>query len=78
MPGKVNPVICEFILQVSAQVIANDLAVTIGALGSVLELNLMLPLIAHNLLYSTFILSNKHLDKICFNLYAVANFTLQN
>ena len=58
MPGKVNPVICESILQVSAQVIANDLAVTIGALGSVLELNLMLPLIAHNLLYSTFILSN--------------------
>ena len=58
MPGKVNPVICESILQVSAQVIANDLAITIGALGSVLELNLMLPLIAHNLLYSTSILSN--------------------
>ena len=58
MPGKVNPVICESILQVSAQVIANDLAITIGALGSILELNLMLPLIAHNLLYSTFILSN--------------------
>ncbi|MBI45627.1 MAG: aspartate ammonia-lyase [Candidatus Marinimicrobia bacterium] len=58
MPGKVNPVICESILQVSAQVIANDLAVTLGALGSVLELNLMLPLIAHNLLYSVSILSN--------------------
>jgi len=58
MPGKVNPVICESILQVSAQVIGNDLAITIGALGSVLELNLMLPLIAHNLLYSIFILSN--------------------
>jgi len=58
MPGKVNPVICESVLQVSAQVIANDLAITIGALGSILELNLMLPLIAHNLLYSTFILSN--------------------
>ena len=58
MPGKVNPVICESILQVSAQVIANDLAVTLGGLGSILELNLMLPLIAHNLLYSISILSN--------------------
>ena len=58
MPGKVNPVICESVLQSSAQVIANDLAVTLGGLGSVLELNLMLPLIAHNLLYSVNILSN--------------------
>ena len=38
--------------------IANDLAVTLGGLGSILELNLMLPLIAHNLLYSISILSN--------------------
>jgi len=58
MPGKVNPVICESVLQVSAQVIANDLSVTLGGLGSILELNLMLPLIAHNLLYSISILSN--------------------
>ena len=58
MPGKVNPVICESVLQASAQVIANDLAVTLGGLGSILELNLMLPLIAHNLLYSISILSN--------------------
>ena len=58
MPGKVNPVICESLLQVCAQVIANDLAVTLGGLGSILELNLMLPLIAHNLLYSIDILSN--------------------
>ena len=58
MPGKVNPVICESVLQSSAQVIANDLAVTLGGLGSILELNLMLPLIAHNLLYSINILSN--------------------
>ena len=58
MPGKVNPVICESVLQVSAQVIANDLAVTLGGLGSILELNLMLPLIAHNLLYSIRILAN--------------------
>jgi len=58
MPGKVNPVICESVLQVSAQIIANDLAVTLGGLGSILELNLMLPLIAHNLLYSISIISN--------------------
>jgi fumarate hydratase class II len=58
MPGKVNPVICESVLQASAQVIANDLAVTLGGLGSILELNLMLPLIAHNLLYSISIISN--------------------
>ena len=58
MPGKVNPVICESVLQASAQVIANDLAITLGGLGSILELNLMLPLIAHNLLYSTHIISN--------------------
>ena len=58
MPGKVNPVICESIIQVCAQVIANDAAITLGGLGSVFELNLMLPLIAHNLLYSIQILSN--------------------
>ena len=58
MPGKVNPVICESMLQVCSQVIANDLSITLGGLGSVFELNLMLPLIAHNLLFSVNILSN--------------------
>ena len=58
MPGKVNPVICESMLQVCSQVIANDLAVTLGGLGSIFELNLMLPLIGHNLLYSADILAN--------------------
>ena len=58
MPGKVNPVICESMIQVCAQVIANDTAITLGGLGSIFELNLMLPLIAHNLLYSIKILSN--------------------
>jgi len=58
MPGKVNPVICESMIQVCAQVIANDTAITLGGLGGVFELNLMLPLIAHNLLYSIKILSN--------------------
>ena len=52
MPGKVNPVICESIIQVCAQVIANDTAINLGGLGGVFELNLMLPLIAHNMLFS--------------------------
>jgi len=58
MPGKVNPVICESAIQVCSQVIANDTAITLGGLGSVFELNLMLPLIAHNILFSIEILSN--------------------
>jgi len=58
MPGKVNPVMCESLIQVCAQVIANDSAITLGGLGSIFELNLMLPLIANNILYSIKILSN--------------------
>ncbi len=58
MPGKVNPVICESLIQVSAQVIGYDSAITLGGLGSHFELNLMLPLIGHNILESINILSN--------------------
>ena len=58
MPGKVNPVICESMIQVCAQVVGNDLAITLGGQGGVFELNLMLPLIAHNLLESIQILGN--------------------
>ena len=58
MPGKVNPVICESMIQVCAQVIGNDTTITIGGLGGVFELNLMLPLIAHNLTQSIEILTN--------------------
>ena len=57
MPGKVNPVICESMIQVCAQVIGNDTAITIGGQGGVFELNLMLPLIAHNLTQSIEILT---------------------
>ena len=57
MPGKVNPVICESMIQVCAQVIGNDTAITIGGMGGVFELNLMLPVIAHNLLQSIYILN---------------------
>ena len=58
MPGKVNPVICESTIQVCSQVIGNDLAITLGAQGGAFELNVMLPLIAHNLIQSINILSN--------------------
>lgn len=58
MPGKVNPVICESLIQVTAQVIGYDTAITLGGLGSHFELNLMLPLIGHNILESINILSN--------------------
>jgi len=58
MPGKVNPVIPEVVLQVAAQVIGNDAAVTFGAQAGNFELNTMLPLIAHNLLQSIELLSS--------------------
>jgi len=58
MPGKVNPVICESLIQVTSQVIGYDSAITLGGLGGVFELNLMLPLIGSNILESINILSN--------------------
>jgi len=58
MPGKVNPVIPEVVLQVSAQVIGNDAAITVGGLQGQFELNVRIPLIARNLLQSTRLLAN--------------------
>jgi fumarate hydratase class II len=52
MPGKVNPVICEAVIQVGAQVMGNHVAITVGAQWGQLDLNTMLPLIARNLLES--------------------------
>jgi fumarate hydratase class II len=52
MPGKVNPVIPEVVLQVSAQVIGNDTAITIAGMQGNFELNVRVPLIARNLLES--------------------------
>jgi fumarate hydratase, class II len=57
MPGKVNPVIPEATMMVCAQVIGNDAAVTVGAQMGNFELNVMLPVIAHNLLESIALLS---------------------
>ena len=58
MPGKVNPVMPEVLLQVAAQVIGNDAAITIGGQAGNFELNTMLPLIAYNLLQSIEILAS--------------------
>lgn len=61
MPGKVNPVICESLVMVCCQVIGNDAAVTCGGLGgvgSLLDLNVAMPMMAHNLLDSIHLTSN--------------------
>jgi fumarate hydratase class II len=58
MPGKVNPVICEATLMVAAQVIGNDTTITVAGAGGNFELNVMLPVIARNLLESITLLAN--------------------
>ena len=58
MPGKVNPVIPEAIAMVSAQVIGNDMCITVAGQSGNFQLNVMLPVIAKNLLESIEILSN--------------------
>jgi fumarate hydratase class II len=58
MPGKVNPVIPEMVLQVAAQVIGNDTAITIGGTQGNFELNVRIPLMARNLLQSIQLLAN--------------------
>ncbi len=61
MPGKVNPVIPEALCQVAAQVIGNDAAVAIGGMLGNFELNVMMPVMAHNLLQSISLLTNASL-----------------
>ncbi|WP_448611679.1 class II fumarate hydratase [Geodermatophilus sp. URMC 60] len=58
MPGKVNPVIPEAVIQVAAQVIGNDAAVTFAGTTGVFELNVTLPLMARNVLESIRLLTN--------------------
>ncbi len=58
MPGKVNPVMPEMVMQVAAQVIGNDAAITWGGANGNFELNVMMPLIAHNLLESISLLAS--------------------
>ncbi len=57
MPGKVNPVIPESVIQVAAQVIGNDACITIGGMTGYFQLNTMLPVIAHALLQSIALLT---------------------
>jgi fumarate hydratase, class II len=58
MPGKVNPVIPEVVLQVCGQVIGNDAAITVGGMQGQFELNVRIPLIARNLLQSLQLLTS--------------------
>ena len=58
MPGKVNPVMPEVVTQVSAQVIGNDAAITVGGLQGHFELNVFIPMMARNLLDSIKLLAS--------------------
>jgi fumarate hydratase class II len=58
MPGKVNPVMCEMVIQVCAQVFGNDTVVTFGGTYGVFELNTMMPVTAYNLLQAIELLAN--------------------
>jgi len=58
MPGKVNPVMCESMMQVCAQIFGNDTTILWGGANSNLELNVMMPVMVHNLLESIRLLTN--------------------
>ncbi|WP_251328511.1 class II fumarate hydratase [Haloplanus pelagicus] len=58
MPGKINPVVAEAVNQVHTQVVGNDAAVSAGAAGGQIDLNLYKPVIAYNFLQSTSLLAN--------------------
>src|SRR5437588_5612313 len=58
MPGKVNPVMCESLMMVCAQVIGNDACITWAGANGNFELNVMMPVMAHNLLESIRLLAN--------------------
>ncbi len=61
MPGKVNPVICEAVVMVACQVIGNDAAITtagFGGVGSILDLNVAMPVMARNIIESIKLLAN--------------------
>jgi fumarate hydratase class II len=81
MPGKVNPVIPEAVIQVAAQVIGNDAAITVSGQAGNFELNTMMPVIAHNLLQSidllaaaASVLAEKCVEGISANREACAEF----
>jgi fumarate hydratase class II len=67
MPGKVNPVIPEVVTQVAAQVIGNDVAITVGGMQGHFELNVFVPMMARNLIQSIRLLAGaaRALDEKC-------------
>jgi len=69
MPGKVNPVMAESLMQVCAQVVGNDATVALCGLSGNFELNVMMPVLAHNILQSIELLSNgiRAFDGKCLN-----------
>lgn len=73
MPGKINPVIPEAVTMVCAQVIGNDVTITIGGQAGNFQLNVMLPVIAYNLLQSITLLANA--SRVLANM-AIAGFTV--
>jgi fumarate hydratase, class II len=75
MPGKVNPVVPEAVTMVAAQVIGNDAAITVAGQAGNFQLNVMLPVIAHNLLESIKILANA--SQVLADS-AIAGFTVQH
>jgi fumarate hydratase class II len=58
MPGKVNPVMAESLMQVCAQVVGNDATITLSSMSGNFELNVMMPVMAHNLLQSIDLLAS--------------------
>jgi fumarate hydratase class II len=73
MPGKVNPVMPEAVAMVAAQVIGNDAAIAIGGQSGNFQLNVMLPVVAYNLLQSIELLANA---STCLAEKAIAGFTV--
>ena len=73
MPGKVNPVIPEAVAMVCAQVIGNDATITIAGQSGNFQLNVMLPVVAHNLLQSIELLANA---SVCLADKAISGFTV--
>jgi fumarate hydratase class II len=73
MPGKVNPVIPEAVAMVCAQVVGNDATVAMAGQSGNFQLNVMLPVVAYNLLQSTDILAN---GAVCLADSAIAGFTV--
>ena len=85
MPGKVNPVIPEAVLQVAAQVMGNDTTIMIGGQAGNFELNVMLPVLAYNLLQSIELLAaaadvfaRKCIDGISANMEVCAGYIEQS